>query len=63
VGPGGTWRSADGVDWTMTEEQAFAGYDVLGGIIQLADGRWLAAGDTFDEPEPGIATWIGTAER
>ena len=62
VGPGGTWRSADGVEWTMTKEKAFAGYDVLGGIIQLADGRWLAAGDTFDPPEPGIATWIGTAD-
>ena len=62
VGPGGTWRSADGVDWTMTKERAFAGYDVLGGIIRLADGRWLAAGDTFDQPEPGIATWIGTED-
>jgi hypothetical protein len=63
VGPGGTWRSADGVDWTMTKERAFARYDVLGGIIRLADGRWLAAGDTFDQPEPGIATWIGTEDR
>jgi hypothetical protein len=45
----------------FTAEDTFEPYDLLGGIIPLADGRWLAAGDTFDAPEPGIATWIGTA--
>jgi hypothetical protein len=61
VGPGGTWRSSDGTTWVFTAEDTFEPYDLLGGIIPLADGRWLAAGDTFDQPEPGIATWIGTA--
>ncbi len=61
VGPGGTWRSSDGTTWVFTAEDTFEPYDLLGGIIPLADGRWLAAGDTFDPPEPGIATWLGTA--
>jgi hypothetical protein len=61
IGPEGTWRSPDGVAWTMTEEDTFEPYDVLAGVISLADGRWLAGGDTFDAPQPGIATWIGTA--
>jgi hypothetical protein len=61
VGPGGTWRSADGTTWVFTAEDTFEPYDVLAGIIPLADGRWLAGGDTFDQPEPGIATWVGSA--
>jgi hypothetical protein len=61
VGPGGTWRSSDGTTWVFTAEDTFEPYDLLGGIITLADGGWLAAGDTFDPPEAGIATWIGTA--
>jgi hypothetical protein len=61
IGPGGTWRSADGSTWVFTAEDTFEPYAVLAGIIQLADGRWLAGGDTVDPPEPGIATWVGTA--
>jgi hypothetical protein len=61
VGPGGTWRSSDGTTWVFTAEDTFEPYDLLGGIIALADGGWLAAGDTIDPPEPGIATWVGSA--
>jgi hypothetical protein len=62
VGPGGTWRSPDGTTWEFTAEGTFEPYDLLAGIILLADGRWLAGGDTFDPPEPGIATWVGTRD-
>jgi hypothetical protein len=60
IGPGGTWHSTDGTTWEMTADDTFEPYDVLAGIIALSDGRWLAGGDTFDPPRPGVATWVGT---
>jgi hypothetical protein len=63
VGPGGTWRSTDGTTWVFTAEDTFEPFDLLGGIVPLADGGWLAAGDAFGVPDAGIATWIGTASE
>jgi hypothetical protein len=68
-GSGRLWTSDDGKAWTSSSiggstslNDVAVTDDGLAGIFQLADGRWLGAGDTFDPPEPGIATWIGTAD-